>query len=112
MDLPRLGGLTLALTAVAYGYADLALYGGEGWVGANWAAWLASWVIISVFVAPCLIAQLFPDGRALPGRWRIVFRLSLVFAAYLALGPALGPGRSRTSRRSTIRWGSPGSPGT
>jgi hypothetical protein len=85
-------GLTLALTAVAYGYADLALYGGEGWVGAHWAAWLASWVIISVFVAPCLIAQLFPNGRALPGRWRIVFRLSLVLAAYLALGPALGPG--------------------
>ena len=61
-------GLTLALTAVAYGYADLALYGGEGWVGASWAAWLGSWLIISVFVAPCLIAQLFPDGRALPGR--------------------------------------------
>ena len=28
-------GLTLALTAVAYGYADLALYGGEGWVAAR-----------------------------------------------------------------------------
>jgi hypothetical protein len=83
----------LAMVAVAMGYADLALYGGEGSVGANWAAWLASWLIISVFVAPCLIAQLFPDGRALPGRWRYVLRLSLLLAAYLALGPALGPGR-------------------
>lgn len=85
-------GPTLALVAVASGYADLALYGGERWVGANWAAWLASWLIITVFVAPCLIAQLFPGGRALPGRWRPVLRLSLVLATYVELGPALDQG--------------------
>ena len=84
----------LAAISVAYGYADLALYGGEGWPGAIWAGWLASWlVIVPVFVVPCLIAQLFPDGRPLRGRWRHVLKLSVVIGIYLGLAPALDEGQ-------------------
>jgi hypothetical protein len=84
----------LALTGAAYGYADVVFYGGEPWSGGAWAGWVASWlVVVPVFVAPCLIAQLFPSGRPLPGRrWRAVARLSVVCGCYVALASALGPG--------------------
>ena len=86
--------LTLAVMGAAYGYADLALYGGQRWAGGVWAGWLASWLlIVPVFVGPCLVAQLFPDGRPLTPRWRAVLQLSVAASAYVALAPALGPGR-------------------
>ena len=84
----------LALIGLAYAYADLALYGGEDWPGAVWAAWLASWlVIVPVFVGAV------PHRTTLPGRplrrrrWRCVLRLSVVIGLYLGLAPALDEGR-------------------
>ena len=83
----------IAVMTVAYRYADLVLYGGEDWPGGAWVAWLASWlIIVPVFVAPCLVAQLFPDGRPIGGRWHRLFWLSVASAAYVALSPALNPG--------------------
>jgi len=84
---------TLAAMAAAYGYADLALYGGEGWPAAVWAGWFANWSLIPpVFLAPCLVAQLFPSGRPLPGAWRWVFWVSLAFAVQAVLTSSLAPG--------------------
>jgi hypothetical protein len=84
--------LTLAWTGASLGYADLAVYGDESWPAAEWAAWVGSWlVIVPAFVSPCFVAQLFPDGRPLPGRWRWVLRFSVILAAYLAVAPALQP---------------------
>jgi hypothetical protein len=86
-------GSLLALTSVSYGYADLALYGGRDWPGAAWTAWLAGWlVIVPAFEAPCVVAQLFPTGRPLRGRWPRRLRLSLVAAVYLVLPAMLAPG--------------------
>jgi len=86
-------GLSFALLSVSYGYADLALYGGREWNGGVWAAWLASWlVIVPAFEAPCIVAQLFPDGRTLPGRWRLLLWLSVAAAVYLVLPASVGPG--------------------
>jgi hypothetical protein len=87
-------GDLFALVSVAYGYADVSLYGDAGWWGGVWAAWLASWlVIVPAFVAPCVVAQLFPGGRPLPGpRWRRLFGVSLLAAAYIVLPASLGPG--------------------
>jgi hypothetical protein len=85
---PMLGAISLV-----YAYADLALYAEEDWPGAIWAGWLASWLmIVPVFVVPSLIAQLFPDGRPLRGRWRYVLRLSMIMGLYLALAPAVDEG--------------------
>jgi hypothetical protein len=83
----------LAVMGAAYGYADLALYGGKDWAGGTWAGWLASWLlIVPVFVGPCLVAQLFPEGRPLSRRWRKVLWLSVAMGTYVALAPALDPG--------------------
>ena len=85
-------GLTLAWTGASLGYADLALYGDQSWPAAVWAAWVGSWlIIVPAFVGPCFVAQLFPDGRPLPGPWKWVLRFSVILAAYLAVAPALQP---------------------
>ena len=64
-------GALLALVGCAYGYADLALYGGYDWPLITVAVWLTAWAMIPpVFVAPCLIALLFPTGKPLTPRWR------------------------------------------
>jgi len=86
-------GVAFGVVGVATGYADLALYGGRGWPGGEWAAWLAGWlVVVPAFASPCIIAQLFPGGRPLAERWRLLFRLSLVAAVYLTLPAMLRPG--------------------
>ena len=82
----------LGVMDASYGYADLAINGGEGWPAAQWSAWLASWMIILPFVAPCWIAQLFPDGRSISGRWRWILRVSVAMGLYLILAPAFDAG--------------------
>ena len=56
-------GALLALVGCAYGYADLSLYGDFDWplVRPHLAHGLG--VLPPVFVAPCLIALLFPPAR-------------------------------------------------
>ncbi|MGH3146474.1 MAG: hypothetical protein ACRDTR_11805 [Rubrobacter sp.] len=65
-------GLTLAVASTASGYADYGLYGSRGALLApELAAWLSVWLnILVLFVAPCLIFLLFPDGRPPSMRWR------------------------------------------
>ena len=83
----------LGVMDTSYGYADLSINGGEGWPAAEWPAWLASWLIIlPFFVAPCWIAQLFPDGRPISPRWGRILKLSIALGVYLALAPAFDSG--------------------
>ena len=87
-------GAMLATMAAAYGYADLALYGDEGLPGGVWAGWVANWTFIPpVFIAPCFVAQLFPTGRPLSRRWRVVLIVSIVFAVQAVVESALDPGK-------------------
>jgi hypothetical protein len=65
-------GLALAVGMAASGYADYALYGeGDALPAPELAAWLSVWLnILVLFVAPCVLFLLFPDGRPLSARWR------------------------------------------
>ena len=65
-------GLSLAVGMAASGYADYALYGeGDALPAPELAAWLSVWLnILVLFVAPCVLFLLFPDGRPPSARWR------------------------------------------
>jgi hypothetical protein len=63
-------GTLLAVVGCAYGYADLSLYGGLDWPLTSTVTWITDWAFVpAVFVAPCLIALLFPTGKPLTPRW-------------------------------------------
>lgn len=82
----------LAANLAAYGYTDLALYGGEPWPGARWTAPVTNWSFVpAVFVAPALVAQLFPDGSPLPGRWRTVFALTALVGTVFTIAAMFSP---------------------
>jgi hypothetical protein len=86
--------VALGLLSVAYGYADYALYAREGRVpGGELAAWLANWLPIApVFVAPCFLFLLFPDGRPASPQWRPVVWAVTAVATVAILAGALDPG--------------------
>ena len=55
---------TLGLLCAAYGYADYALYTTDDTLpGAELTAWSTNWLfMVPVFIAPCFLILLFPDG--------------------------------------------------
>jgi hypothetical protein len=86
-------GVCLALVSAAYGYADYGLYGGGNVPAAVYAGWLTSWLfILPVFVAPCFVLFLFPDGRPPSPRWRTVLWFFVALAGGAVLWSALEPG--------------------
>jgi hypothetical protein len=85
-------GALLAGVVAALGYVELAQSRTRPLPAATWLEWFGGWGFIpAVFVAPAMIAQLFPDGRPLPGAWRRLFRVSVAFAAASVLVGALDP---------------------
>ena len=86
---------TLGLLSAAYGYADYALYAtGEALPGALLTAWLTNWLfMVPVFIAPCLLFLLFPEGRPPSPRWRPVVWAVVVVGAGAIIVTAFEPGR-------------------
>ena len=86
--------VALGLLSAAYGYADYALYARDDALpGGELAAWLANWLPIApVFVAPCFLFLLFPDGRPASSRWRPIVWAVAAVAVVAILGGALDPG--------------------
>ncbi len=87
-------GLALAVASAASGYADYALYGrGAALPVPELAAWLSVWLnIVVLFVAPCLLFLLFPDGRPPSARWRPVVWFVAATGAGVFLTLAFSPG--------------------
>jgi hypothetical protein len=86
-------GLALAVASVASGYADYGLYGGGPLPAPELAAWLNVWLYILVlFVGPCLLFLLFPDGHPPSARWRPVIWLVAASGAGIFLTLAFSPG--------------------
>ena len=85
----------LGILSAAYGYADYALYAtGDTLPGAELTAWLTNWLFMApVFIAPCFLFLLFPDGRLASPRWRPVVWAVAVVVAVTIFATALGPGR-------------------
>ncbi len=85
----------LGLLSAAYGYADYALYATDDTLpGAKLTAWLTNWLFMApVFIAPCLLFLLFPDGRPASPRWRPLVWAVAVVAAGAIFATALEPGR-------------------
>jgi hypothetical protein len=85
----------LGLLSAAYGYADYALYATNDTLpGAELVAWLTNWLFMApVFIAPCFLFLLFPDGRPVSPRWRPVVWSVAVVAGIAMLATALAPGR-------------------
>ncbi len=77
-----------SLHAASGEYALRGLLGAPGLPGLQWAAWLSNWIIDPVFPtgAFLFILLLFPTGRLLSSRWRILAGAALLLTALLLLG--------------------------
>jgi hypothetical protein len=91
------GSFLLAANLASNGYCDWAVYGGKPWPGSAWAASFGSWSFVpAVFVAPALVAQLFPNGRTLGGRWRWAFWFTVFIGVEATFWSLIHPGPTST----------------
>jgi hypothetical protein len=102
------GSVFLAANLASNGYGDWTVYGGKTWPGSAWAAALGNWSFIpAVFVAPALVAQLFPNGRTLGGRWRWVFWTTVAVGAEATFWALVHPGPTSTFAERSNPLGAP-----
>jgi hypothetical protein len=86
-------GLLAALTFLAMEYAAFAYYTRPGpWPGAIVAAWWSAWAPYPLFgLTVTFTLLLFPTGRLLSPRWRVVAWLAAIDLAGRTAAAALGP---------------------
>jgi hypothetical protein len=99
--------------AVGWIFCGVAIASAVGFAGQFWAehalvaeggavsggaigAWLSTWTIAPALTGLIFFALLFPDGRLLSPRWRLVAWLALAGGLAAALGLALDPGHVDT----------------
>lgn len=82
--------LFTALAELAEGYGHYAI--DSGLPGGVWGEWVISWSWIAETTLWLLIFMLFPDGRLVSERWRLVLWLGLTGTALALPGQALSPG--------------------
>lgn len=91
-------GATWSLLAFTEAYARQGIAVSPGSLpGVTLALWFATWLWIpGIAWLPIVALPLVPDGRLLPGRWRILFRSGIAGLALTVLA------------QSTVRWGERG----
>ncbi len=98
-------GWLLLAAAVAFGLqgpAQMLLRTGDGGV-ADVAAWYSGWAwFVWLSCAVLLLPLLFPDGRLLSPRWRIVLAIDLAALVLSVLGEAFSPGALDVDAPRTI----------
>lgn len=91
---PTLGVLLLSNRFYESLTADGLAVDDSGWSGPELVAWIASWIWIPFVVsALILFPLLFPDGKLLTSRWRLVLVAVTVSFSLLFIGTAFEPGR-------------------
>jgi hypothetical protein len=85
-------GIPFALTGFVHGYAVYSLFTEPGAFPAGEVmAWLASWIFFPpLFAVPAFLFLLFPEGKALSPRWRLVgwtAGIGIVSVVLLAFAP-------------------------
>ncbi len=89
-------GVLLGLLFAAGAYADLGIDMKSGSLlpGSGIAAWIGIWIFIpAAFGLPMFLLLLFPDGRFISKRWRLVGWLLGVLVVFAAASKAFEPGR-------------------
>jgi hypothetical protein len=87
-------GIPFGLSGLAHEYATYALFTKPGSLpGAEVMAWLASWLFFPpLFAAPAFLFLLFPEGKVLSSRWRLVGWVAGIGIASIVL-LAFAPGQ-------------------
>ncbi len=87
-------GLLYQLQHVGLAYSDYAVAEGFSLHWGEYAAWFAAWVgFAGLTLSGIFLLLLFPDGRLLSRRWRIVAWAAVLGAALAALADGFYPGR-------------------
>ena len=86
-------GLLYAVQRFTLAYADYALVENFAFPGGEYVAWFSSWVGCANLTLGVFLILLFPDGRLLSRRLRIVAWATLCGSALFALGVAFMPGQ-------------------
>jgi hypothetical protein len=85
-------GLGYAVAAFAYEYAVYAVLTHPGSLLGPEAAWVANWIWPPALGALTCMVLVFPDGRPLSPRWRLMVWAAGIGSALAAVGIALSPG--------------------
>jgi signal transduction histidine kinase len=107
-------GIFYSLTALSgvvqsYAYASSGLWDS---LGASLSQWLNIWIWMpAVFLPTIFVFLLFPNGRLVSARWRIVLWASAVGLASLMVGAALHPGPLESLGTGVNPFGVPGAEG-
>ena len=89
------GAVAFSLSGLGESYAVYTLFAEPGALlgGGTTMAWISVWVwVLGGVPLLTLFPLLFPTGRLLSGRWRLVARPSLAATFFLSVGIALTPG--------------------